>query len=256
MIRRCVASWKAHCPDYRIIEWSESNYDVEKTPFIRDAYRAKKWAFVSDYARIDLLHQYGGVYLDTDVELIKGLDRFLADDFYAGFESEAYVAFGLGFGSVAGHPVLEDILTAYDRIEFSDDPLFLETISCPKVQTEALKKHGLVCNNQNQVVDGCHIYSTEYFCPMSYETGKTVITDNTVSIHHYDMSWMMDSYRKAKQREWKMIDKYGEKRGKRASTVISFPDKLMSHARNGGLSAYMRMLFRNNIRNKDKENHE
>ena len=112
LIQKCIASWRKYCPDYQIIEWNEANYDVNKHSFMRDAWRAKKWAFVSDYARIDILYQHGGIYLDTDVELIKSLDPFLEYRFFAGFESESHVAFGLGFGSEAAHPVLKDILAA------------------------------------------------------------------------------------------------------------------------------------------------
>ncbi len=244
MIRRCVASWQKYCPDYEIIEWNESNYDVTAQPFVRRAYEAKKWAFVSDYARIDILNRQGGVYLDTDVELLKPLDPFLAYDFFAGFESRDYVAFGLGFGAVAGHPVLRDILNTYAAIDFTDDPLALEKTSCPKIQTEALKKVGLICDNRNQTPGGCHIFSTEYFCPMSFETGQTVITENTVSIHHYDMSWFMDAYRKAKQQEWRMVRRFGPRWGKRVASLLSFPAKLAAHAQKGTLFSYLRSLLR------------
>lgn len=244
MIEKCIASWKKYCPDYKIIEWNESNYDVSKHPFLKKAYDAKKWAFVSDYARIDILYQHGGVYLDTDVELISCLDSFLKYDFYAGFESAFFVNFGLGFGSVREHLLLRDILDRYDSIEFPDNDFALSMISCPRIQTDALKKYGLVCNNKNQVIKDCHIFNTEYFCPMSFKTGLTQITDKTVSIHHFDMSWNADSLKKAKSVEWKMIKVFGSKWGKRIASVISFPQKLTAHIKDGTLSEYIRFLTR------------
>lgn len=242
IIEKCIASWKKYCPDYEIIEWNESNYDVTKQSFMKKAHEAKKWAFVSDYARVDILYHHGGVYLDTDVELISDLDPFLQFDFYAGFESKAFVAFGLGFGSIKGHPVLKDILDYYDGLEFPDNDFGLSMVSCPRIQTDALKKRGLVCNNHNQVIEGCHIFNTEYFCPMSFKTGEISITDNTVSIHHYDMSWNTDSFRKVKEREWRLVKQFGPKWGKWISSAISFPGKLVAHAKDGTLIDYIRFL--------------
>lgn len=244
VIEKCIASWRKFCPDYEIVEWNESNYDVAKHPFMKKAYESKKWAFVSDYARVDILYHNGGVYLDTDVELIAGLDSFLQYDFYAGFESESFVAFGLGFGSVEGHPVLKDILEYYDGLEFPESEFDISMVSCPRIQTDALKRRGMVCNNQNQVVGDCHIFSTEYFCPMSFKTGETAITENTASIHHFDMSWNTEGFRKAKGREWGLVKKFGPKWGRRLSSLISFPGKLYGNAKDGTLAAYVRFLFR------------
>lgn len=242
VVKKCIESWKKFCPDYKIIEWNESNYDVTKHPFIKKAYEFKKWAFVSDYARVDILYHHGGIYLDTDVELVASLNLFLKYDFYAGFESTPFVAFGLGFGSIEGHQVLKDILDYYDRLEFPDSSFGLSMVSCPRIQTEILAKHGMVCNNQNQVFDGCHIFSTEYFCPISFKTGETVITDKTVSIHHYDMSWNTESFKKSKYREWKLIKKFGPKWGKKISSLVNFPGKLAIHVKERSLVDYIRFL--------------
>lgn len=243
MIKRCMASWRKFCPDYEIVEWNESNYDVTKQSFMKKAYEARKWAFVADYARVDILYRHGGVYLDTDVELISSLESLLKYEFYAGFESVHFVAFGLGFGSVKEHPVLKDILDYYDGLEFPDNDFGLSMVSCPRIQTEALKKRGMVCNNETQRVDRCHIFSTEYFCPMSFKTGETKITENTVSIHHFDMSWNSDSFKKSKSREWKLVRIFGSKWGKRLSSLVSFPGKLYGNAKDGTLVEYVRFLI-------------
>ncbi len=244
MIQKCIDSWKRACPEYEIKEWTEANYDVRKHPFMKAAYDAKKWAFVADYARIDVIHEYGGVYLDTDVELIKSLDAYLEYDFYAGFESASFVNFGIGFGAVKGHRVLKESLAYYDKLEFPATDFALSQISCPRIQTELLQRHGMVCNNQTQVFDDCHIFSTEFFCPMSFRTGKTNITENTVSIHHFDMSWNTKSFKRSKSIEWKMAEVFGEKWGHRLSSFINFPGKLMSHAKEGTLKDYLRFLMR------------
>ena len=242
LMLNCIASWKKYCPDYQIIEWNESNYDVFSHSFTKDAYEARKWAFVSDYARLDILNRYGGIYLDTDVELISSLDPFLQYDFYAGFENDEFVAFGLGFGSVAGHPLLKNIMDCYDQISFPDNDFDRRMISCPKIQTKALKEYGLICNNQNQVISNCHIFSSEYFCPMSFQTGKTVLTKNTVSIHHFDMSWFPDNDKALRLREWRFVKVLGPSLGKKVFSVVSFPGKLIKHTKEGRLIEYLRLL--------------
>lgn len=241
-IKKCMVSWKKYCPDYEIVEWNESNYDVAKHPFMKKAYEVKKWAFVSDYARVDILYHHGGVYLDTDVELVSSLDPFLKYNFYAGFESKSFVSFGLGFGAIKGHPVLKDILETYDRLIFPDTDFGLSMISCPRIQTDSLIKRGMICDNQNQVFEGIHIFSSEYFSPMSFKTGKTEITNNTVSIHHYDMSWNTDSFKKSKDREWKLVKRFGCKWGKRAASLVNLPGKLVTHAKERTLVDYVRFL--------------
>lgn len=244
VIEHCITSWRKFCPDYEIIEWNESNYDVTKQPFMKKAYEAGKWAFVADYARVDIVYHQGGIYLDTDVELISSLDMFLKYDFYAGFESVDFVSFGLGFGSIEGHLVLREILNYYDRLKFPDNDFGLSMVSCPRIQTDVLKKRGMVCNGENQVVGDCHIFSMEYFCPMSFRTGKMEITENTVSIHHFDMSWNSKGSKKAKVAEWKLIGKFGPKWGKRVSSMISFPGKLYRNAKDGSLVDYVQFLIR------------
>lgn len=244
VIEKCIESWKKYCPDYEINEWNESNYDVTKHSFMKAAYEAKKWAFVSDYARVDILYHQGGVYLDTDVELVKSLDAFLNYDFYAGFESVNFVAFGLGFGSTEGHPVVKAILDYYDCLEFPDTEFGRSMVSSPRIQTTVLAKHGMVCNNQTQEFEGCHIFNTEYFNPMSFKTGETNLTNNTVSIHHYDMSWLTESNKKSKYREWKLVKKLGSVWGTRVASLVNFPGKLFDRAKEGTLLDYVRFLAR------------
>ena len=102
-VQRCIESWKKYCPGYEIIEWNEGNYNINKIPFIEKAYKEKKYAFVSDYARLDIIYNEGGIYLDTDVELIKNIDPLLEHSCFLALESCGAVATGLGFGSIKKH---------------------------------------------------------------------------------------------------------------------------------------------------------
>lgn len=103
---RCIESWKKYCPDYEIIEWNEDNYDINKISYVKEAYQARKWAFVTDYVRLDVVNQYGGIYLDTDVELLKSLDPLLKYKSFFGMEEGKFIATGLGFGAEKGTKIL------------------------------------------------------------------------------------------------------------------------------------------------------
>ena len=108
---KCIESWKKYCPDYEIIEWNEKNYDFRKNQFMREAYDEKKWGFVPDYARLDIIYEHGGIYLDTDVEIIKPLDSLLKEQGFAGMEQPGIVALGLGFGAEPKLPLIKELMT-------------------------------------------------------------------------------------------------------------------------------------------------
>lgn len=186
--KRCIDSWKKIMPDYEIKRWDESNYDCKKNDFICKAYEAKKWAFVSDYARLDIIYNNGGIYLDTDVEVIKRFDNLLIENSFWGFESDKFVANGLGFGAIPYNEIVKENLDYYNNLVF--DLNNLNNISCPKITTYILKKHGLLLNNHFQKLDFATVYSKDFFCPMDYYTGELHITENTYSVHHYSMSWL------------------------------------------------------------------
>lgn len=195
--KKWMKSWKDYCPEYEIVEWNESNYDVHKTKYISQAYEMKKWAFVSDYARIDIINNYGGVYLDTDVELIKNIDLMLMNDAFCGFELSQYVAYGLGFGSRKNNPILEDIKGYYDNNSFILDNGNLNQTACPIVQTEVMKKYGLKCNGEFQIVNGMAVYPSRVLCgmsPISFRVEKDPLY--TYAIHHYEGSWVADKQEK------------------------------------------------------------
>ena len=188
-VKKCIKSWKKFCPDYEIIEWNESNYDVNKIPFIQQAYQAKKYAFVSDYARLDIIHSEGGIYLDTDVELLKNLDPLLVNQCFLAMELPGLVATGLGFGAQKGHWFLKENIGFYHKLNFDANNI----ITCVNITTDLLKKYDLTSDNSKQTLKDMIILPTEYFCPMNYQTKEIKITEKTYSIHHYDASWQSNT---------------------------------------------------------------
>lgn len=192
----CIESWKTCCPDYQIVEWNESNFDVNELQYTKEAYENKKWAFISDYARLKVIYEYGGIYLDTDVELIKSLDSLLNYQGFMGFENEAMVASGLGFGAVKGHPVVKALMNDYQGISFYKKDGSFDQTPCPNRNTACLCTLGLIPDGSRQTVCSMEIFPTEYFAPMNWENGKIIVTDKTCSIHHYHGSWLSSTEKK------------------------------------------------------------
>ena len=189
--KKCISSWNTHCSNYEIREWNEDNVDLELCPqYVRDAYAAKKYAYVSDFIRLKVLFEHGGFYMDTDVELLKDLDRFLCDDGVIGFENDSFVNSGQMLAAPAGHPILTEMMERYRNIDFyrADGSMFL--LGCPHVKTEVLAGHGLVLNGKEQLVVDFHVYPADWFNPLDSATGELNKTENTVSVHWYSMSWI------------------------------------------------------------------
>lgn len=194
---KCIKSWKKYCPDYEIIQWNESNFDFSENRYAKEAYEQKKWAFVSDYARLKIIYEHGGIYLDTDVELLKSLNPLLKHDGYMGFQDRLEVASGLGFGACKHHPLIGRLLQDYDNIPFVLENNRLDTTACPTRNTRTLKQLGLGNDYKTiQNMDGFYIYPPEYFCPYNYLTGFKRKTKNTYSIHHFDASWQTEQQKK------------------------------------------------------------
>lgn len=189
LAQKCIASWKKHCPDYEIIEWNEDNFDIQAHPYARFCYEQKKWAFLSDYIRLVVVEQHGGIYFDTDVELLRNPNFLLKHGAFYCFENSDHVATGLGFGAEAHHPTMKAMLDQYCQLQ-QDEQGAYSIIGCPILNTQALLPFGLQLNGQRQNVGGAEIYPAEYFNPYESTTGRLNKTKNTVSVHWYSGSWM------------------------------------------------------------------
>lgn len=199
----CIKSWKKYCPDYQIIEWNEDNFDVTKNRYCKEAYEAGKWAFVTDYARLYILYNYGGVYFDTDVELRRNIDEVLNNHCFMAIENSTrcvLVNTGLGLGAEKNTPIIKDMLNSYENIGFYDENGQQDITTCTVRNTSVLKKYGYVEKNCFQSIAEAKIYPTEYFSPMEMESGKLRITKNTFSIHHYSLSWTPKENQLARKR--------------------------------------------------------
>lgn len=187
-VKKCIESWEKFCPDYEIVQWNESNFDVQSHPFMKAAYEAKAWAFVSDYARLQVIYDQGGIYLDTDVELIRKPDFLLEHSSYFGVQqSDRRVNTGLGFGAEAGHPAILAMVQMYDRATF--DPEHKIELACPVLNTLALEPFGYVFSEQILQLPGVTIYPPCWFDPLAPGDTENLLCPESVSIHHYSNSW-------------------------------------------------------------------
>ncbi len=199
LAQKCIESWKKHCPDYEIMRWDESNFDFNYNAYVKEAYEAKKWAFVSDVARLFALVNYGGVYMDTDVEVIKPLEELLEYEAFSGFESETRIPTGL-MACTRGHQMFQKFLDDYDDAHFKREDGSLDLTTNVTRITECCLNHGLVLNNTKQTVEGFTLFPNDYLCPKNVETMEVNITENTYTIHHFDGSWHSDEDKYAAQK--------------------------------------------------------
>lgn len=198
--KKWIASWKKFCPDYEIVEWNESNYDISKNRYMREAYQEKKWGFVPDYARLDIIYQYGGIYLDTDVEIIRNLDELLYQDAYVGIDKSKKISLGLGFGARPGFNLFKKLMDEYDDRSFYNSDGTPSKTAAPALQEPFFNRLGYVNNGEYQIVKGLAIYPEKILSGKCGYTGKVNPTKNTFSIHHYDASWV-DKKGKTRVRE-------------------------------------------------------
>lgn len=193
---KCIDSWKAKCPDYEIIRWDESNYDVNKYIYTKQAYEMNQWGFIPDIARLEILYEYGGFYLDTDVELIKSLDRMRYQPGFCAREAWGHVNFGGGSGCRKGMDVVGEILEFRKDIPFILPNGDFNFEASGYFETKPLVDKGLLVQNQTQVVGEMTIYASEFFHPYNYITGVENITENTISIHYFSGTWLGEEGKK------------------------------------------------------------
>ncbi|MBO4687407.1 MAG: glycosyl transferase [Clostridiales bacterium] len=192
LAEKCIKSWKKYCPDYELIEWNEETYDISSAPlYVRQALEAKKWAYATDYIRFQVVYEHGGIYFDADVEVIKNIDDLLENKAFFGVQFDNIVASGLGFGAEKGLPILRELMKNYE-----DDTYILpdgktNNMVCTRRDASVFEAHGFVSDGSEQILDNLtHIYPAEYFCPRACSNGKVRLTENTLTIHWFAVSWM------------------------------------------------------------------
>lgn len=188
--QKCIDSWKKYCPEYEVKRWDEDNFNLKCSTFVKEAYEMKKWAFVSDFARLKIIYDEGGIYLDVDVELIKNMDDLLKNESFFGEESSGYINTGLGFGAEKNNKIVLKLMEEYKNKHFVLPNGNLDTVPCPQKNTRPLRKMGYsCCENKIWKKDGVTVYPFDYFCPIDYKTGILKITEHTYSIHHFSAMW-------------------------------------------------------------------
>lgn len=214
-VQYCIESWKRCCPDYEIREWNETNYDFTKNEYMRQAYEAKKWGFVPDYARLDIIYEYGGIYLDTDVEMVRSFDPLLENACFFGFEDTGdgayFVNCGHGFGAEPHHEAVRTVRDLYDQLTF--DGSAVNPVASPHYTTQSLRQLGLVQENRDQTLSGVQVYASDVLCPKNFRTGKLHRTDRTVSIHHFTASWVDEKIKAEMAHQQKIKNRFGHRLG-------------------------------------------
>ncbi len=214
----CIATWRKICSDYTIKEWNEDNFDVRANRYCSEAYDSRKFAFVSDCARLYALRNEGGIYLDTDVEVVKSFDNFLHHRSFMGFESPIHIQTGM-MASIAGTQWASDLFDEYgNRIFIKGDGTLDTTTNVTTITLYFIQK-GLVVNGQQQNVSNCQIYPLDYFCAKDHRTGVVTRTENTVCIHHYAGLWGKDN-KLANFKHWLKLQ-FAQIFGGKITTAIS-----------------------------------
>lgn len=221
-LQKCIDSWKRYCPDYEIIQWNEDNYDVDKHPYMRDAYEQGAYGFVPDYARLDILYRYGGLYMDTDVEVRKNLDPLLYQEAFCGVEKWQIINFGGCSGAVKGHPMMEKFIEAREGISFLDKNGRKNTLTCGYYDTNVALENGYCINGKTQYIQGMNIYASDYFHPFDYMSGHMDMTKHTYSVHWFNGGWLDEGMRRANEDAMRRFDRvYAKAVGK--SEKIEIP---------------------------------
>lgn len=191
-VRESIDSWRKFFPNYKIVEWNEHNFDINSNKYVREAYEEKKWAFVSDYVRFKVLYENGGLYFDTDVQIIKSFDELLSNGPFMGVEyayGKASINTGLGMAAEKRMDIYKEVLDFYENNDFEFSRVKNDGETVVQIVTNIFAKYGFVKDNSLQRIKGIIIYPSDYLCPMDPFTKKINITSNTVAIHKYDASW-------------------------------------------------------------------
>lgn len=190
LVKNCIKSWKKYCPDYEIVEWNENNFDVHSNRFVEEAYQAKKWAFVADYVRLYAIYNVGGIYLDSDVELLRPLDCFLSNKAFSGFETKDSPA-AVVLGCRKGHSLIQEFMEYYENRPFIQQDGSYDMKPNTRIFTELMIQHGLRLNGKKQTVAECTFYPEIVFSPNNFRRIFCCYSARSYSVHHILGSWGM-----------------------------------------------------------------
>lgn len=192
-VERYIASWKKYCSDYKIIEWNESNFDINCCVYVKEAYEAKQWAFVTDYVRLYVLYHYGGIYMDTDVEVIKPLDELLIHSAFSGYESNNSIPTGT-MGACKGNGWIKFLLDDYKERHFvMENGSYDKTTNVTVITSLTVKRYGIFLDGEKKIFgNDIVMLPFDYLCAKSYKTGIVMRTDHTYTIHHFKGTWLSD----------------------------------------------------------------
>ena len=231
--KKYMDSWKTWCPDYTIKRWDEDNFDINICKYVKEAYEQKKWAFVSDYVRLYVLYNEGGVYVDTDVEILRNIDEFLKHDAFSGFESSEFIPTGI-MASKKEFPLFGELLKLYDDRSFLLKNGTMDLTTNCSIITDFCMEKGLVLNCKKQNIMGFELYPPEYFCPKNPNNGKMKMTENTYCIHHFAGSWLP------------RVDRtiiYLNKNGSFVCKILAIPFRFLRKMRNVGFLGTIRFVI-------------
>lgn len=189
LAKDCIASWHKYMPDWTYKLWNEDNFDINSVPYVKEAYEAKKFAFVVDYVRLFALFTEGGVYMDSDVEVFKSYEPLLTFSGFTGYEgSKVHPPVTGTMASESGNLWVKNQLAQYDNAHFINEDGSLNMMTNVERISESMRKKGFIADGTYQVFEDMHIFPVEYFCPRQ-TTGELLITENTFCDHHFMGSW-------------------------------------------------------------------
>lgn len=194
LTNKCIKSWEQFMPEYKIIEWNEENFDVNSCNFTKEAYEQKKWAFVSDYARFYILKEYGGIYFDTDLEVLKPFEPLIYNDVFFGFESKEFLSTA-AIAACPGAKIIKDMVDYYNKLHFKNPDGTLQMLPNPYLVTECVEKYGLKRNGKKQIINNIAIYPQIYFSPNTFGLVWNKVPKNSYALHHFNQSWRIDDSR-------------------------------------------------------------
>lgn len=223
-VKKCIESWEKYCPEYKIIQWNETNFDINSNPYVKSAYENKAWAFVSDYVRLKIIYDNGGVYLDTDVELLRNIDFLLEYDCFVSIEQSKHLCnTGLGFGAVKSNRVVQHMLSKYNGLVFSRENI--KDFLCPYLNTSAIVDLGYSYSEEVQHLPEFVVFPPRYFDPIAPgDITENLLCKDTISIHHYSASWT-SKYVQAKRMILRLIDAKWVMRLKRLKRYLHVTNK-------------------------------